>query len=101
MGERKELAALNHIEQFHDNKTEQVWELFKNEFQNASRQLRGGARQTARHIPRVGTHHQHSQDTLNYCVKLPQAGRRFLDPWTEFLPFPVDKVHPWTEAGDG
>ena len=27
------------IEQFNDNKTEQVWELFKNEFQDASRQL--------------------------------------------------------------
>ena len=29
------------IEQFNDNETEQVWELFKNEFQNASRQLDG------------------------------------------------------------
>ena len=25
MGERKELAALTRIEQFNDNKTEQVW----------------------------------------------------------------------------
>ena len=41
MGERKELTALNRIEQFNDNKTEQVWELFKNEFRNASRQLDG------------------------------------------------------------
>ena len=41
MGERKELTALNRIEQFNDNKTEQVWELFKNDFRNASRQLDG------------------------------------------------------------
>ena len=51
--------------------------------------------------PSWATHHQHSQDTRNDCVKSPQAGRRFLDQWTEFLPFPVDNVHPWTEAGDG
>ena len=29
------------IEQFNDNETEQVWELFKNEFRDASRQLDG------------------------------------------------------------
>ena len=41
MGERKELSALTRIEQFNDNKIEQVWELFKNEFRNASRQVDG------------------------------------------------------------
>ena len=37
----KEHAVLARTEQFNDNKTEQVWELFKNEFRNASRQLDG------------------------------------------------------------
>ena len=41
MGEKNGSSALLRIEQFNDNETEQVWELFKNEFQNASRQLDG------------------------------------------------------------
>ena len=41
MGEKNGSSALMRIEQFNDNETEQVWELFKNEFQNASRQLDG------------------------------------------------------------
>ena len=41
MGERNGSSALMRIEQFNDNETDQVWELFKNEFQNASRQMDG------------------------------------------------------------
>ena len=41
MGEKNESSALTRIEQFNDNKTEQVWELFENEFRNASRSLDG------------------------------------------------------------
>ena len=41
MGEKEGSSALMRIEQFNDNETEQVWELFKNEFQNASRQMDG------------------------------------------------------------
>ena len=37
----KEHAVLTRIEQSNDNKTEQVWELFRQEFRNASRQLDG------------------------------------------------------------
>ena len=44
MGEKNGSSALMRIEQFNDNETEQVWELFKNEFQNASRQLDGELR---------------------------------------------------------
>ena len=41
MGEKEGSSALMRIEQFNDNETEQVWELFKNEFRDASRQLDG------------------------------------------------------------
>ena len=41
MGEKNDSSALTRIEQFNDNKTEQVWELFENEFRNASRSLDG------------------------------------------------------------
>ena len=41
MGEKNGSSALTRIEQFKDNETEQVWELFKNEFRDASRQLDG------------------------------------------------------------
>ena len=41
MGEKEGSSALMRIEQFKDNETEQVWELFKNEFRDASRQLDG------------------------------------------------------------
>ena len=41
MGEKNGSSALMRIEQFNDNETEQVWELFKNEFRDASRQLDG------------------------------------------------------------
>ena len=41
MGEKNGSSALMRIEQFNDDETEQVWELFKNEFRDASRQLDG------------------------------------------------------------
>ena len=41
MGDKNDSSALKRIEQFNDNKTEQVWELFENAFRNASRSLDG------------------------------------------------------------
>ena len=52
-------------------------------------------------LPPCATHHQHSQDTRNGCVKSPQDGRRCLDPWTEFQPFIIAESDLWTGAGEG
>ena len=55
----------------------------------------------ASNLPPWEVHHQPSQDARNGCVKSPQAGRRCLDPWTEFQPFLIVEGDLWTEAGGG